>query len=132
ARRGQQAVGKVALVEHEALHERLAVQPDTAVRRAHTPQPEIAERAVDDFAVAVEQRRLDVVERGRGGMPGSDRLQGDPTPPRGVVLSVSGSSARTTRALSRDRRTFVISTLNGVCPPSWRATSTSLTQTVAR
>src|SRR3989442_10577781 len=76
ARRGQQAVGKVTLVEDEALHERLAVQPDAAVRRPHAPQPEIAEDAVDDLAIAIEQRRLDVVERWRVGMPGSDRLQG--------------------------------------------------------
>src|SRR5207237_10668357 len=70
--------------EPEALHERLAVQPDTAVRRAHAPQPEIAQDAVDDFAIAVEQRRLDVVESWRVGMPRSDGLQFDPAAPRGT------------------------------------------------
>src|ERR1700694_2912277 len=48
--------------------------------------------------------------------------------PRGIVSSESGSSARTTTTLSRARATFVMSALNGVCPPSWRAAPTSLAQ----
>ena len=65
AGRRQQAARKVALVEHQTLHERFAVQPDAAVMRAHAAQPEIGEHPVEDpaAAVSVEQRRFDLVKR---------------------------------------------------------------------
>src|SRR5439155_18868430 len=93
------AVGKVALVEHEALHERLAVQPDAAVRRGNALQPEIAEDAIDDLAIAIEQRRLDVVERWRVGMPRCDGLQFDPAAPRGTRPSAYDIAVQRDREL---------------------------------
>jgi hypothetical protein len=47
-------------------------------------------------------------------------------------LSVNESSARTVISLFWPTTAPVISALNGLCPPSWRATSLPFTHTVAR
>src|SRR5207237_8146973 len=74
---GQQAIWKIALVKDEALDDRLAVEPDLAVSRSHASQPEVAEDPVSNVALGVEQHRVDLVQRRRVGMPGSDGLQCD-------------------------------------------------------
>ncbi len=75
-RRGHQAAGKVALVEHETLHVRCAVEPEPAVARIDRAQAEVAFDAIDLVAV-LRERDPQVVEMGSLGAPGMNRIEHD-------------------------------------------------------
>ena len=76
--RGEQPVRPVALVEDQALHERLAIQPHAAVASLDGAQAEVALHAVGDLAVAVEQPRLQVVQPRRFGVPRDSAVELEP------------------------------------------------------
>src|ERR1700688_3508205 len=59
-RRGHEAAGEIALVEHEPLHERCSVQPEPAIPRLDLAQPEVAFDAID-LVAGLRERDLQVV-----------------------------------------------------------------------
>src|ERR1700694_3683431 len=76
----QKTARKIALVEHEGLDVRLAVQPEAAISGFDRAQPEIAVHAIGDLAVFVVQRGFEVVESGRIRMPRHDAGEGASSP----------------------------------------------------
>src|SRR5437016_3416029 len=81
ARRGQQPVWKVPLVQHETLHERRAVQPEAAVSRLDLAQPEVAVNEIGSLAILAAQSRLELVEDWRLWMPRHRVLELQPSSP---------------------------------------------------
>src|SRR6266571_3027943 len=75
AGRSQKAAWEVALVEDQALHERLAVQPEAAVSGFDLAQPEMAVDTVCSLAVLIDQRGFELVEPGRIWMPRHRMIQ---------------------------------------------------------
>ena len=76
----KEAAREVALVEHQALHERLAVEPEPAVPGLHGAQPEIGLYPIDGLALGVEQPGFELIEPRRAGMPGDHALEPDAPP----------------------------------------------------
>src|SRR6202171_951425 len=75
ARRCEQASRKVALVQHQALDKRLAVEPEAAVPGIDRAQPEIALDAIHHLAVPLEKPSLEVVKPRRIRMPRDDAVE---------------------------------------------------------
>src|SRR5258708_22249150 len=75
-RRGHQAARKVALVQHETLHVRGAVEPEPAVARLDRAHAEVAFDAIDLVAVLAE-RDLHVVEMRSLRAPRVNRVKHD-------------------------------------------------------
>src|SRR6266571_8457500 len=75
AGRSQKAAWEVALVENQALQERLAVQPEAAVSGFDLAQPEMAVDTVCSLAVLIDQRGFELVEPGRIWMPRHRMIQ---------------------------------------------------------
>ena len=68
-RRGHDAVGIVALIEHEPLEDRLAVQLDDRPLDADPAQPRVAGRPIHDDTVRIHQRHVEVVQERIGRAP---------------------------------------------------------------
>ena len=101
--RRQQAVREIPLVQHQALDERLAVEPHATVAGLDGAEPEVALDTVDDPAVAITQRGLEVVQPGRRRVPGHHRFEHDPRASRGAFPG-AGHQAVVARDRPRPRR----------------------------
>ena len=103
AGRGHDAVGIVALVEHQPLEDRLAVDLDRLAVDGEAAQPGVAARAVDHVASGVEQVDVQVVQVRVFDRPQPAALGGMGRSRRGTKSASAAHSAATTSPASSFR-----------------------------